>query len=52
MVAMEKKRQEREYFLRMIEENKKNQLMAKKMKEKERLADIRAQDAYAKMLDQ
>lgn len=50
-VALDKKRQEREYFLRMIEENKKNQEIVKKQKEKERLEDIRAQDAYAKMLD-
>ena len=42
MVALEKKRQEREYFLKMIDENKKNQAIVKKQKEKERLEDIRA----------
>lgn len=51
LVLMEKKRQEKAYFLKMIDENKRNQDMAKKVKEKERLEDIRAQDAYAKMLD-
>ena len=36
----------------MLLENKKNQEMAKIQKEKERQEDIRAQEAYARMLDQ
>lgn len=36
----------------MIEENQKNQVLAKKNKEKERLEDIAATEAYARMLDQ
>lgn len=34
LVALEKKRQEKQYFLKMIEENKKNQEIVKKQKEK------------------
>lgn len=49
---MEKKRQEKEYFTKMLEENRNNQDMQKELKEKERQEDIRAQEAYARMLDQ
>ena len=50
-VAAEKKRQEKEYFLRTMEENKRNQALAAKQKEKERQEDIRLQEAYAKKLE-
>ena len=49
---MEKKRQEKEYFTKMLEENRNNQDMQKELKEQERQEDIRAQEAYARMLDQ
>jgi restriction endonuclease len=39
---MEKKRQEKEYFSKMLDENKKNQEIQKILKEKERQEDIRA----------
>ena len=52
LVQLEKKRQEKQYFSKMFEENKKNQDIQKEMKEKERQEDIRAQEAYARMLDQ
>lgn len=51
-VQAEKKRQEKEYFSKMIAENKKNQEIAKQQKEKQRLEDIAAQEAYARKLDQ
>jgi hypothetical protein len=50
-VQAEKKRQEKEYFSKMIAENKKNQEIAKQQKEKQRLEDIAAQEAYARKLD-
>ena len=49
---MEKKRQEKEYFQRMLEENKRNQEIARENKEREKQEDIRAQKEYARMLDQ
>lgn len=52
LVQLEKKRQEKQYFSKMFEENKKNQDIQKEMKQKERQEDIRAQEAYARMLDQ
>ena len=48
----EKKRQEKEYFSRMIQENVKNQMIANQNKEKMRLEDIAAQKAYGRKLDQ
>jgi restriction endonuclease len=39
---LEKKRQEKEYFSKMLDENKKNQEIQKILKEKERQEDIRA----------
>ena len=50
-VALDKKRQEREYFQKMIEENKKNEEIKKKQREKERQEDVNMQKAYAAMLD-
>lgn len=35
----------------MMEENRKNQEQAKELKEKEKQEDIKAQQAYARMLD-
>lgn len=52
MVQLEKKRQEKEYFSKMLVENEKNLDLQKQLKEKERLEDVRAQEAYARMLDQ
>ncbi len=51
IVHMEKKRQEKQYFLKMLEENQKNLDIQKVNKEKERQEDVRAQEAYARMLD-
>lgn len=51
-IQHEKKRQEKEYYAKMIEENTKNQDIARKNKEKQRLEDIAAQKAYARKLDQ
>ena len=52
MVQLEKKRPEKEYFSKMLVENEKNLDLQKQLKEKERLEDVRAQEAYARMLDQ
>lgn len=51
-IHTEKKRQEKEYYSRMIEENVKNQELARQLKEKQRLEDVAAQKAYARKLDQ
>ena len=51
IVQLEKKKQEREYFMKMLEENKKNQEIARIQKEKEKQEDVRAQKEYARMLD-
>ena len=51
-IQHEKKRQEKEYYSKMIAENTKNQEMAKQYKEKMRLEDVAAQKAYARKLDQ
>lgn len=42
IVQLEKKKQEREYFMKMLEENKLNLEKAKIQKEKEKQEDIRA----------
>jgi hypothetical protein len=42
IVQLEKKKQEREYFMKMLEENKKNLEIAKVQKEKDKQEDIRA----------
>lgn len=52
IIQLEKKKQEREYFMKTLEENMKNQALAKIQKEKEKQEDIRAQKEYARMLDQ
>lgn len=50
-VALEKKKQEREYYNRMLEENERNNEMKRQEREKARLEDINMQKAYAAMLD-
>ena len=50
-VAMEKKRQEREYYNRMLEENERNNEIKRKEREKARQEDVNMQKAYAAMLD-
>ena len=50
-VAIEKKKQERDYFEQIMAENEKNQTLMKVQKEKERQADIKMQEAYSKMLE-
>jgi cell division protein FtsL len=41
-VVAEKKKQEKEYFNKIMEENSKNKEMAKKLKQKEKLEDVAA----------
>lgn len=50
-MQMEKRRQEREYLHRMLEENEKQKNRMREQEEKERLDDLRAQEQYAKMQD-
>jgi len=50
-VALDKKKQERDYYDRIMQENEKNKALAKLQKEKQRLEDIKAQEAYSRMLD-
>lgn len=50
-IAQEKKKQSKEYFESIMQENVKNKVLAKKQKEREKLEDIAAQEAYARMLD-
>ncbi len=47
---MEKKKQEREYLQLMLKENDKHKQNQLTQKERERLEDVAAQDAYTKML--
>lgn len=47
-----KKRQEKQYFVKMIEDNQKNQEYIALQKEKMRLEDVAQQKAYIKMMDQ
>ena len=50
-IALEKKRHERQYFNKMLEENDRNNEMKRLDREKGRLEDINMQKAYAAMLD-
>ena len=50
-VAAEKKRQEKEYFQKMLKENEKNQQIKRNRKEMDRQEDVKLQEAYANMLD-
>lgn len=47
----EKRRQERDYLHKMLEENEKEKAKANVVKEEQRLQDIRAQDEYSRMLE-
>lgn len=47
----EKRRQERDYLQRMLQENEDNKLKSKDFEELERLEDLKAQTAYGKMLE-
>ena len=49
---MEKRRQEKEYLQIMLEENEKHKRKMNEIKEKERVEDVQAQEAYSKMLEQ
>ena len=51
MLQQEKRKQEREYLQKMLEENDKNKQRMKAAQEKERLDDLRAQEEYTRMLD-
>jgi hypothetical protein len=46
-----KKQQEKDYFQKTIQENQRNQEIARLHKEQEKQEDIKAQKAYSKMLD-
>ena len=50
-VAIEKKRQEKEYYMKMFAENEKNNELKRKERERQRQEDINMQKAYAAMLD-
>ena len=52
IIQQDKRKQEREYFDRIIDENKRNKVIALEEKEKQRLQDIKSMKAYASMLDQ
>ena len=47
----EKRRQEKEYLQKMLQENESNKVKAKGDKMAEQRADIQAQTEYAKLLD-
>lgn len=47
----EKRRQEREYLQKMLVENEKHKAKMRDVEDAERLEDIKAQEAYAKMLE-
>ena len=47
----EKRRQEKEYLQKMLQENESNKVKAKGDKLAEQRADIQAQTEYAKLLD-
>jgi hypothetical protein len=51
IMQLEKKKQEKEYFTKMIQENERNLDIARAQKAKEREDDIRDQEAYARKLD-
>ena len=47
----EKRKQEREYLQKMLQENEINKARQREEEERQRLEDIRAQEEYAKMLE-
>ncbi len=51
LMALEKRKQERDYLNRMMLENEKDKAKQSVMTEKERQEDIRAQSEYARMLE-
>ncbi len=50
-MMLEKRRQEREYLMKMLDENERQKLIAGDVAKKERDNDIRAQQEYTRMLD-
>lgn len=50
-MQLEKRRQEKEYLQTMLQENEKAKQKQRVQEEKERLDDLAAQDAYAKMIE-
>ena len=48
---MEKRRQERDYLNKMLEENESNKRRQRDEDERQRLADLKAQNEYSRMLD-
>ena len=48
---MEKRRQERDYLNKMLEENENNKQRQRDEDERQRLADLKAQNEYSRMLD-
>jgi hypothetical protein len=47
----EKRKQEREYLQRMLQENEQNKIRMKNEDEQKRLDDLKSQEEYAKMLE-
>ncbi len=50
-MAQEKRRQEREYLQKMLEENERQKAKAAEDRERQRQEDIRAQQEYTRMLE-
>ena len=50
-MMQEKRKQEREYLQKMLEENEKQKAKSTNERERERLEDVRAQHEYARMLE-
>ena len=50
-MALEKRKQEREYLNRMMQENEKDKQKALEQQERERLEDVKAQQEYTRMLE-
>lgn len=50
-MQQEKRKQEREYLQKMLQENEKNKQRVKREEELQRLEDIKAQEEYTAMLE-
>lgn len=50
-MQMEKRRQERDYLQKMLQENENNKRRQREDDERERLNDLKAQNEYSRMLD-
>ncbi len=50
-LAREKRQQEKDYLKKMLDENDRYKYQQQMEKERERLADVKAQEEYTKMLD-